>query len=121
MNRILKGALTLFLAYVFSAFSALMIGPQMFVIVPVSIFAGILLAIRGSFLSLVLFGYPLSFGLIVTLIGCLEDDGYLQSSSFVVWLLIGVFGFALIAIGCWMSLPSCKKKVTVGETASDAR
>ena len=81
-----------------------MIGPQITIIVPVAIVAGIILAFRRSFISLVCFGYPLTFGLVSAYIGCAEIDDYTQTLAFAISIVIGLVGAVLIAAGLWKAL-----------------
>ena len=65
--------------------ACLMIGPQIIIIAPAAILAGIVFAFRRSFLSLVCFGYPFTFGLVSAYIGCAEKiDGYATTPAFVI-------------------------------------
>jgi|GEM_PF-635622 len=81
-----------------------MIGPQITIIVPVAIVAGIIFAFRRSFISLVCFGYPLTFGLVSAYIGCAEIDDYTQTLAFAISIVIGLVGAVLIAAGLWKAL-----------------
>jgi 1,4-dihydroxy-2-naphthoate octaprenyltransferase len=81
-----------------------MIGPQITIIVPVAIVAGIIFAFRRSFISLVCFGYPLTFGLVSAYIGYAEIDDYTQTLAFAISIVIGLVGAVLIAAGLWKAL-----------------
>ena len=87
----------------------LMIGPQIMVIVPVAIAAGIVFALRRSFWSFVCFGYPLTFGLISAWIGYSEMPGYERTVPFAVSIGLGLVGVSLVAIGLWKVLPGKKQ------------
>jgi len=115
MKRITKSIVVLLLTAVLSAGSVLMIGPQIMVIIPLAIVAGIVLAIRRSFLSLVCFGYPLTFGLVSALIGATEIDGYDRTTAFAISVFIGLTGVGLTLTGFWKALPTG----TVGATDGD--
>ncbi len=106
MNRITKSIAVLLLTAIFTAGSLLMIGPQIMVIIPLAIVAGIIFAVRRSHLSLACFGYPFTFGLLSALIGCAEVTGYERTMAFAVSTVIGVVGVGLIAAGLWKALPS---------------
>jgi hypothetical protein len=102
----IKSIVVVLLTAILTAGAYFMIGPQIMVIVPVAIVAGIFFAIRRSFLSLVCFGYPFTFGLVSALIGCSEITDYERTSAFAVSIVIGVAGVGLIAAGLWKALPS---------------
>ncbi len=106
MNRIIKSTVAVLLTAILTAGAYFMIGPQIMIIVPVAIVAGIVFAVRRSFLSLVCFGYPLTFGLASAYIGCSEVTGYERTSPFAVSMGIGLAGVGLIATGLWTALPS---------------
>lgn len=105
MNHATKSLVVLILTALLTASAVLMIGPQIQVIVPVAIVAGVVLAIRRSFLSLVCFGYPFTFGLVSALIGYVELDGYERTTAFLVSVVIGMAGVSLITVGLWKALP----------------
>ncbi len=105
MNHATKSLVVLILAAILTASAVLMIGPQIMVIVPVAIVAGVVLAIRRSFLSLVCFGYPFTFGLVSALVGCVEIDGYERTAAFAVSVVIGMAGVSLMTTGLWKALP----------------
>lgn len=105
-----RAALVLILSALITAGSLLMIGPQIILMVPLSIIIGIIFAVRRSYWSSVLFGYPLTFGLLSAWIGSQELAGYQQTAGFAVSTGIGLIGCALIAFGLWKSLPSLKTK-----------
>ncbi len=106
MNKIIKSAVTVLLTAILTAGAFFMIGPQVMIIVPVAIVAGIVFAVRRSFLSLVCFGYPLTFGLVSAYAGYWEVADYERTSPFAVSMGIGLVGVGLIAAGLWMALPS---------------
>lgn len=81
-----------------------MIGPQIMIIVPAAIVAGVVFAVRRSFLSLVCFGYPFTFGIVSALIGCAEIDQYVGTTAFAVSIGIGLLGVVLMATGLWKTL-----------------
>ena len=91
-----------------------MIGPQIMIIVPVAIVAGIIFAFRRSFISLVCFGYPLTFGLVSAYIGCAEIDDYTRAPAFAISIFIGLLGVGLIAAGLWKALPDRTTKISNG-------
>ena len=105
MSRLNKSISAFALTVVITAASVLMIGPQIMVIVPVALLAGIVFAVRRSFLSLVCLGYPLTFGLVSAWIGCAEINDYSQTTAFFVSVVIGMIGVCLIATGFWKVLP----------------
>lgn len=89
------------------AVSALcMIGPQIMIIVPLAVVAGIVLAILRSSVSLVCFGYPLTFGLVSAYVGFWEVAGYERTVPFAISVALGVGGIGLIAAGLWKALPA---------------
>ena len=91
-----------------------MIGPQITIIVPVAIVAGIIFAFRRSFISLVCFGYPLTFGLVSAYIGCAEIDDYTQTLAFAISIVIDLVGVGLIAAGLWKALADRTTKKSNG-------
>jgi len=114
MNRLPKLIVVLLLTAIVTAGSLLMIGPQIMVIVPVIVVAGIVFAVRRSFLSLVFFGYPFTFGLVSAAIGCAEITDYERTSAFVVSVVIGIAGVGLIAAGLWKALPGRSARTARG-------
>lgn len=121
MKGITKSIVVLLLTAVLSAGSALMIGPQIMVIVPLSIVAGIVFAIRRSFLSLVCFGYPFTFGLVSALIGATEIDAYERTTAFAISVVIGLTGVGLMAAGLWKALPTRTVGATRGEQGTEGQ
>lgn len=105
-----RAALVLFLTTIITTGSILMVGPQVVFVVPVALLAGIILAVRRSFWSLVFFGYPLTFGLLFAWIGYQEQAGHEYTTNFAISAGIGLIGCALIASGLWMSLPKGEAK-----------
>ena len=105
MSKVTRSIAVLFLTAFLTAGSALLIGPQIMIIVPTVIATGIVFAIRRSFVSLICFGYPLTFGLVSAFIGCSELTGYERTSPFAVSIVIGLVGVSLIAAGLWKTLP----------------
>ena len=100
------------LTVVLAASSIMMVGPQILLIVPVALLAGIVFALRRSFWSLVCFGYPFTFGLISAGIGCSELPDYERTTAFAVSIGIGLVGCVLIAVGLWKALPGRNEKET---------
>jgi hypothetical protein len=78
-----------------------MIGPQIMVVIPLALMAGIVLAVKRSFWSLVCFGYPLTFALISAWIGYVTTPGYEHTMPFAVSLGLGLTGLGLITFGLW--------------------
>ncbi|MGK0186755.1 MAG: hypothetical protein ACI9R3_002538 [Verrucomicrobiales bacterium] len=101
---IIRSVVVLLLTAILTAGAALMIGPQVMIIVPTAIVAGIVFAVRRSFLSLVCFGYPFTFGIVSALIGCAEIDDYVRTTAFAISVVIGMVGVGLIATGLWKHL-----------------
>jgi hypothetical protein len=101
-------ALVLALTVTIAAGSILMVGPQIVVIVPLALVAGLVFALRRSCWSLICFGYPLTFGLISAGIGYTEIAGYEQSPAFIISIGIGLVGCTLVAMGLWRTLPCSK-------------
>ena len=106
MNTIAKSMIVAFLTAFLTAGAFFMIGPQIMIIVPVAIVAGIVFAFRRSFLSLVCFGYPFTFGLVSASIGCSEVTDYERTLAFAGSIVIGLAGVGLITAGLWKALPS---------------
>ena len=100
-NLLIKRMIFLLLCVTIPACAFLMIGPQILVIAPLIICLGIYFAFRRSFLSLVCFGYPLSFGLVSAYIGYYELKNYTDDSGFWVSIGIGITGTILIVFGLW--------------------
>ena len=84
--------------------SVLMFGPQLFIIVPLLFCLGVFFVFRRSFLSLICFGYPLSYGLFSAYVGFHELNDYTKATEFWVALGIGITGATLIAIGLWKTM-----------------
>ena len=103
-TAIIKSIFVVLLTAILTLGAYFMIGPQITIIVPVAIVAGIILAFRRSFISLVCFGYPLTFGLVSAYIGCAEIDDYTQTLAFAISIVIGLVGAVLIAAGLWKAL-----------------
>jgi len=110
MNRILKSILVLLLTAVLTAGAVFMVGPQIMVIVPAAVVAGIVFAVRRSCLSLVCFGYPFTFGLISAVIGYREMPDYARTPGFAVSIGLGLVGVGLIAAGLWKALDTTPRK-----------
>ncbi|MCY2987046.1 MAG: hypothetical protein NTY19_04160 [Planctomycetota bacterium] len=89
---IAKAALVLILTVAIAASSNLMVGPQIVLLVPLTLVLGLVFALRRSFWSLVCFGYPFTLGLISAWIGYMEMPGYEQSPAFAVFIGIGLVG-----------------------------
>lgn len=105
MNKAIRSLVTLLLTAILTAGSALMIGPQIMIIVPAAIVAGTVFAVRRSFLSLVCFGYPFTFALASALVGRAEITNYERTTAFAVSVAIGMAGVGLMAAGLWKALP----------------
>jgi hypothetical protein len=102
--RIIKSILISLLTLTLMAGSFLMIGPQIFPIIGVSFCLGIFFVFRKSLLSLVFFGYPLTFGLVSAYIGFHELNNYANDSEFWIALGIGSLGTMLVFLGFWKTL-----------------
>ena len=102
--RITKSILIFLLTLTLMAGSFLLIGPQIVPIVATSFCLGIFFVFRKSFLSLVFFGYPLTFGWVSAYIGFYELDDYINDSGFSVALGIGALGTVLVFLGFWKTL-----------------
>ena len=101
---IFKSILISLLSLTLMAGSFLMIGPQIFPIIGVSFCLGIFFVFRKSLLSLVFFGYPLTFGLVSAYIGFHELNNYANDAEFWVALGIGALGTMLVFLGFWKTL-----------------
>ena len=102
--RIIKSILIFLLTLTLMAGSFLLIGPQIVPIVATSFCLGIFFVFRKSFLSLVFFGYPITFGLVSAYIGFYELDNYANDSEFWVAIGIGALGTMLVFLGFWKTL-----------------
>ncbi|MDA8989792.1 hypothetical protein OAV01_01590 [Opitutales bacterium] len=102
--RIIKSILVSLLTITLMAGSFLMIGPQIVPILAVSFCLGGFFVFRRSFLSLVFFGYPITFGLVSAYIGYYELNDYANDSEFWVAIGIGAFGTMLVFLGFWKTL-----------------
>ncbi|MDG1356011.1 MAG: hypothetical protein P8P90_07155 [Opitutales bacterium] len=102
--RIIKSILVSLLTLTLMAGSFLMIGPQVVPIFTVSFCLGIFFVFRKSFLSLVFFGYPLTFGLVSAYIGFHELNNFANDSEFWIALGIGALGTMLVFLGFWKTL-----------------
>jgi len=102
--RIIKSILIFLLTLTLMAGSFLLIGPQIVPIVATSFCLGIFFVFRKSFLSLVFFGYPITFGWVSAYIGFYELDDYIIDSGFSVALGIGALGTMLVFLGFWKTL-----------------
>ena len=100
----IRGVVVLLLTAIFTAGAALMIGPQILIMVPAAMLGGIIFALRRSFLSLVCIGYPFTFGMVSAVIGWAEKDGFMQMTGFAISLAIGMVGVGLVATGLWKTL-----------------
>ena len=116
MNGMIKCIVVVLLTAILTAGAYFMIGPQIMIIVPAAILAGVVFAVRRSFLSLVCFGYPFTFGLASALIGYAEITDYERTSAFVVSVVIGMAGVGLMAAGLWKALPSKTIRTASGVT-----
>jgi hypothetical protein len=105
---IARAVLVLILTAVIAASSIVMIGPQIMLIVPLALVAGIVVAMRRSFWSLVCFGYPFLFGLVSAWIGYKEMPGYERTMAFAISIGIGVVGVVMVAVGLWKALSGRK-------------
>ena len=101
---IFKSILISLLSLTLMAGSFLMRGPQIFPIIGVSFCLGIFFVFRKSLLSLVFFGYPLTFGLVSAYIGFHELNNYANDSEFWIALGIGSLGTMLVFLGFWKTL-----------------
>jgi len=102
--RIIKSILIFLLTLTLMAGSFLMIGPQIVPIVAVSFGLGTFFICTKSFLSLVFFGYPLTFGLVSAYIGFHELNNFTNASEFWIALGIGALGTMLVFLGFWKTL-----------------
>lgn len=106
MNKMIKSIVVVFLTAILTAGACFMFGPQIFIVMLMVFLVGIVFAIRRSFLSLVCFGYPLTYGLLSAYIGYKEIADFERTSAFAVSMVIGLVGVGLIAAGLWKALPS---------------
>ena len=113
-NALIESVVVVLLTAILTLGAYFMIGPQITIIVPVAIFAGIIFAFRRSSISLVCFGYPLTFGLVSAYIGCAEIDDYTGTLAFAISIIIGLVGVGLIAAGLWKALPDRTTKKSNG-------
>ena len=111
---LINSVIVLLLMAILTAGAALMIGPQIMIIVPTAIAAGIFLAFRRSYLSLVCFGYPITFGLVSALIGWFEIGGYERTTAFAISVGIGMMGVCLMATGLWKTFAAKTADVANG-------
>ncbi len=118
MNSMIKCIVVVLLTAILTLGAAFMIGPQIMIIVPVAIVAGIVFAARRSFLSLVCFGYPFTFGLVSAYIGCSEVTDYERTSAFAVSMVIGVAGAGLMAAGLWKTLSNRTARTEPGRVGT---
>jgi len=102
--RIAKSILIFLLTLTVLAGSFLLIGPQIVPIVATSFCLGIFFVFRKSFLSLVFFGYPITFGWVSAYIGLYELNDFVNDSEFWVALGIGALGTVLVFLGFWKTL-----------------
>ncbi len=101
----MKAIVVLILTALLAVSAFCMVGPQIMIVGPLAVGAGIVLAILRSSLSLVCFGYPLSFGLVSAYIGFSEMAGSERTVPFAISVAIGVGGVGLIVVGLWRTLP----------------
>ena len=101
---LIKRIIFLLLCFTLPVASVLMFGPQLFIIVPLLFCLGVFFVFRRSFLSLICFGYPLSYGLFSAYVGFHELNDYTKSTEFWVALGIGIVGVDLIAVGLLKTL-----------------
>ena len=102
--RITKSILIFLLTLTVLAGSLLLIGPQIVPIVAVSFGLGTFFICTKSFLSLVFFGYPLTFGWVSAYIGFYELNNYANDSEFWIAQGIGSLGTMLVFLGFWKTL-----------------
>ena len=102
--RTIKSILIFLLTLTVLAGSFLLIGPQIVPIVAVSFGLGTFFICTKSFLSLVFFGYPLTFGWVSAYIGFYELNNYANDSEFWVAIGIGALGIMLVFLGFWKIL-----------------
>ena len=103
-NLLIKWIIFSLLSITLPVASVLMFGPQLFIITPVLFCLGVFFVFRRSFLSLICFGYPLSYGLFSAYIGFHELNDYTKAIEFWVALGIGITGATLIAFGLWKAM-----------------
>ena len=101
---LIKRIIFLLLCFTLPVASVLMFGPQLFIIVPLLFCLGVFFVFRRSFLSLICFGYPLSYGLFSAYVGFHELNDYTKATEFWVALGIGIVGVDLIAVGLLKTL-----------------
>ena len=101
---LIKRIIFLLLCFTLPVASVLMFGPQLFIIVPLLFCLGVFFIFRRSFLSLICFGYPLSYGLFSAYVGFHELNDYTKATEFWVALGIGIVGVDLIAVGLLKTL-----------------
>jgi len=101
---LIKRIIFLLLCFTLPVASVLMFGPQLFIIVPLLFCLGVFFVFRRSFLSLICFGYPLSYGLFSASVGFHELNDYTTATEFWVALGIGIVGVDLIAVGLLKTL-----------------
>jgi hypothetical protein len=104
MNTLTKSIFVLIATCILSLSSILMFGPQLFLIVPLALIGGVIFAIFRLFISLIFFGYPLTYGFFMAYVGCCEGF-YVQSIELVMPILVGLLGAGLIAFGLWKRFP----------------
>jgi len=101
---LIKRIIFILLCFSLPVASVLMFGPQLFIITPVLFCLGVFFVFRRSSLSLICFGYPLSYGLFSAYVGFHELNDYTKSNEFWVAIGIGATGAILITIGLWKIL-----------------
>ena len=101
---LIKRIIFLLLCFTLPVASVLMFSPQLFIIVPLLFCLGVFFVFRRSFLSLICFGYPLSYGLFSAYVGFHELNDYTKATEFWVALGIGIVGVDLIAVGLLKTL-----------------
>ena len=108
LYRAARVAITACFTVLVAACSILLIGPQIVLMIPAALLLGVLFtAVRSSW-SWVSFGYPLTFGLVSTWIGCAELPNYYYTTGFWFSLGIGLFGLLLVARGFWLLTAAVK-------------